>query len=63
MIFRYHIEVLPRRDLDAAQDRLRELGVERWELVSVLPGSAANPADPDSVTCFFRRDASSEIGL
>ena len=37
--------------------------LDTWELVTVLPGSRENPNDPDYFTFFFRRDASTDIGL
>lgn len=63
MIYRYRVEVVSRRDLEEATERFRELGLERWELISVLPGSDQDPDDPEKVLCYFRRDASTEIGL
>jgi hypothetical protein len=62
-VFRYWIEVLSRTDVEATEDRLRELGLDSWDLVTVLPGSRENPDDPEHVTAFFRRDASTDIGL
>jgi len=63
MIFRFKIEQLSRKDQEATEERLRELGLEGWELVSVLSGSQQDPADPDHFTFFFKRDASTDIGL
>lgn len=63
MIFRYLIETLPRRDQEAADERLRELGLENWEMVGVLPGTRADPDDREHFTLFFKRDASTDIGL
>lgn len=63
MIFRYRIVVLERADLEGSAEALREIGLERWELISVLPGSETDPNDQTKVLCYFRRDASSEIGL
>jgi hypothetical protein len=63
MVWRYRVEVMNRKDLNEATEQLRELGLERWELLSVLPGSDVDPADPARILCFFRRDASTEIGL
>ena len=63
MIYRFKIEAMSRQDREATEERLRELGLEGWDLVSVLPGSQDNPADPDHFTFFFRRDATTDIGL
>jgi hypothetical protein len=63
MVWRYKVEELSRCDLEETSERMRELGLERWELLAVLPGSAADPGDHTRVLCYFRRDASTEIGL
>ena len=63
MIYRYKIEELSRTDDEDVDERLRELGLENWELISVLPGRRADPDDRGYFTFFFRRDASTDIGL
>ena len=63
MIFRFKIETFARNDDDAVDERLRELGLESWELVSFLPGSREDPNDNSSYTGFFKKDASTDIGL
>ncbi|MCU0726326.1 MAG: hypothetical protein MUE73_11125 [Planctomycetes bacterium] len=63
MIYRYHIESFARADEKRTADRLRELGLESWDLITVLPGSRTDPADPKSFTFIFRRDASTDINL
>ena len=64
-LLRYMIVSFSRKteDEEAVTDRLREIGLDTWELVTVLPGSRENPNDPDYFTFFFRRDASTDIGL
>jgi hypothetical protein len=62
-IYRYLIETFTRADERATTQRLRELGLESWDLVSVLPGSRTDPADPTKFTFVFRRDASTDINL
>lgn len=63
MIFRYMIQDFPRAEVEETDERLRELGLESWELVSVMPGSRQDPTDNSSYTFVFRRDASTDIGL
>ena len=63
MLYRYMIETLGRKDGEATQDRLREIGLEGWEMVSVLPGTREDPTDTDHLTFFFKRDASTDIRL
>ena len=63
MIFRFKIEHLSRMDQEATEERLRELGLEGWELVSVLPGKQDNPDDTSHFTFFFKRDATTDIGI
>lgn len=63
MIYRYLIESFSRADEDRTDERLRELGLERWQMISVLPGSRTDPLDPKQFTAFFNRDAGEEIGL
>lgn len=63
MLFRFHIQTLSRKDEEATEDKLRELGLDSWELVSVLPGTRKDPADPDHFTFFFKRDATTDIGF
>lgn len=63
MLYRYHIETMVRADEEATSERLRELGLESWELISVLPGSRTDPDDRERMTFFLKRDASSDIGL
>ena len=63
MLYRYHIETMLRADEEATAERLRELGLESWELISVLPGSRTDPDDRERMTFFLKRDASSDIGL
>jgi hypothetical protein len=63
MPFRYTIETLHRADEEAAYERLRELGLEEWELIGVLPGPREDPTDTEHFTLFFKRDASEDIGL
>ena len=63
MLYRYMIESLSRKDEDGTIERLREIGLEGWEMVSVLPGTREDPTDPDHLTFFFKRDASTDIGL
>jgi hypothetical protein len=62
-VYRYQVVVLPRGDEKVRDDRLWELGRAGWDLVSVLPGSYADPADAGSVTLFLRRAASEDIGV
>ena len=63
MYYRYLIVTFRPADEDATDERLRELGLESWELVSVLPGSRDDPDDKACVTMYFRRDASTDINL
>jgi hypothetical protein len=63
LIYRYLIEEMSRTENEVTDERLRELGLEGWEMVSVLPGRRAAPDDGAYFTCFFRRDASTDIGL
>jgi hypothetical protein len=63
MICRYMIESFSRNAEEATDERLREIGLEAWQLVSVLPGTRENPSDPDHFTCFFTRDATDDISL
>ena len=63
MIYRYMIEDFSRTDEEAVFERLRELGLESWELVNVLNGRREDPDDKAYFTGFFRRDASTDIGL
>ncbi len=63
MICRFKIESFSRKDGEAADEKLRELGLEAWQMIGVLPGSRENPADPDYFTCFFTRDATDDISL
>jgi len=63
MIYRYLILELSRSDVEATDERLRELGLETWEMVSVLPGRRSDPEDKEYFTFFFKRDASTDIGI
>ena len=63
MIYRYLIEEFSRTDDDAVDERLREMGLESWEMVNVLPGRRSDGTDTGYFTIFFRRDASTDIGL
>jgi len=63
VIYRYMIEDMSRTDDERVNERLRELGLEGWELVNVMPGRRADPDDKGYFTMFFRRDASTDIGL
>ena len=63
MIYRFKIETFNRRDEEGTDERLREIGLDSWALISVLPGTRDNPADPEHFTAFFSRDASEDIGL
>ena len=63
MIYRYMIEDFSRTDDDGVDERLRELGLEGWELVNILNGRRADPNDTGFFTGFFRRDTSTDIGL
>ncbi len=62
-VYRYLIQTLSRTDAKATEDKLRELGLESWELVGVLPGSRTDASDPKCLTMFFRRDATTDINL
>ena len=63
MIYRFRIETFNRKDEEATDEALREIGLDSWGLISVLPGTREDPTDPDHFTCFFSRDASEDIGL
>ncbi|MEN8148571.1 MAG: hypothetical protein ABFS86_02040 [Planctomycetota bacterium] len=63
MIYRYLIEEFSRTEDEAVDERLREMGLESWELVNVLPGRRSDGSDPGYFTGIFRRDASTDIGL
>ena len=63
IVFRYLIEVFERANEKDTADRLRELGLESWDLISVLPGSRTDPSDPKRFTFIFKRDASTDINL
>lgn len=63
MLYRYLIESMDRADTEAVSERLRELGLESWELVSVQPGSRTDPDAKSQVTFYFKRDASSDISF
>jgi len=63
VIYRYMIEDFSRTDDEHVNERLRELGLESWELVNVLAGRRADSDDKTHFTGFFRRDASTDIGL
>jgi hypothetical protein len=54
---------MSRTEDEVTDERLRELGLEGWEMISVLPGRRSAPGDEAFFTCFFRRDASTDIGL
>jgi hypothetical protein len=62
-VYRYLIQTFSRTDNKATEDKLRELGLEAWELIGVLPGSRSDPSDAKSMTLFFRRDATTDINL
>ena len=62
-VYRYLVEPLSRVDTKRTEERLRELGLESWELVSVIPGSRSDASDPKYFTFIFRRDASTDINL
>lgn len=63
MLYRYTIESFSREDEEAVDERLREMGLDTWELITVLPGRREDPNDTKYFTCFFKRDASTDIGL
>ena len=63
MLYRFKIETFNRKDEDGTEERLREIGLDSWGLVSVLPGTRRDPNDADHFTAFFTRDASDDIGL
>jgi hypothetical protein len=63
MLYRFRIETFSRKNEDDTDERLREIGLDSWALISVLPGTRDNPADPEHFTCFFSRDASEDIGI
>jgi len=63
MIYRFKIETFSRKDEDATDERLREIGLDSWGMIGVLPGTRENPADAEHFTMFFTRDASEDIGL
>ncbi len=60
---RYLIKSFSRKDKEGVEEELRILGLETWEMISVLPGSREDPNDTERFTCFFVRDASTDIGL
>ena len=62
-LFRYLSESMKRLPDEDTRERLRELGHEGWELVTVLPGSQTDPDDASKVTYYLMRDASTDIGL
>jgi hypothetical protein len=62
-LLRYTIVSFSRHDTEGVDERLREMGLETWEMISVLPGTRENPNDADHFTCFFKRDASTDIGI
>jgi hypothetical protein len=62
-MYRYLVVTLSRADEKQRDDALWEHGRSGWELVSVLPGSYGNGADPGAVTLWFRRSASEDIGV
>lgn len=63
MIYRFKIETFSRKTEEETNERLREIGLDSWGLVTVLPGSREDPNDVDHFTMFFSRDASEDIGL
>ena len=63
MLLRYTIQSFSRKDEDATDELLREMGLDTWELITVLPGSREDPNDTEHFTCFFKRDATTDIGL
>ncbi len=63
MIYRFKVETFSREDEEATDERLREIGLDSWGMVSVLPGTREDPNDAGHFTMFFTRDASEDIGL
>ncbi len=63
MIYRFRIETFSRRDEEGTEERLRELGLDAWAMVTVLPGTREDPGDANHFTVFFSRDATDDIGL
>ena len=63
MIYRFKIETFSRKDEEGTDERLREIGLDSWGLITVLPGTREDPVDSEHFTAFFSRDASEDIGL
>ncbi len=63
MIYRFRIETFSRKAEEETNERLREIGLDSWGMVNVLPGTREDPTDTDHFTVFFTRDASDDIGL
>ena len=62
-MWRYLVVELPRGDDKRREELLWEHGRAGWELVQVLAGSQADPADAARITLFFKRSATEEIGI
>lgn len=62
-MFRFHVVSVPRADEKAREEVLWELGRSGWELVAVLQGSETDATDASKITLFFKREASSDIGV
>jgi hypothetical protein len=61
--WRYMVVEVPRCDGKGRDDVLWEQGRAGWELVQVLEGSTKDPADRTSLTLFFKRSATADIGV
>jgi hypothetical protein len=62
-MFRYMVVEAPRGDAETRDGILWDHGRSGWELVSVIEGSAKDPADRGTLTLFFKRSASEDIGV
>ena len=62
-VYRYNVIEVGRTDPRARDDAMWEMGRSGWELVSVIPGSAADPTDLSKLTMFFKRAAGEDIGV
>ncbi len=62
-LYRYAVIEIDRADPRKRDEVLWEQGRSGWELIHVLPGSFADPADAARVTLWFKRPAETDIGV
>jgi hypothetical protein len=63
MMYRFQIVSVPRADTDKRDEVLWELGRSGWDLIQVLEGSATDATDKSQINMWFKREASSDIGM